>query len=323
LALVSLVLCSCGGSGGDGGDGTEPVAIDPLNAREVAENVVGPADFFADVADVMPDLLTEVAEAGAPRQAGPNASPGAALSKLGRITLLLADEGTVDCADGGSYQFTVNDVPPEDVLSQGDAVSYASASCGIIEDGETITVNGAIAMAVTTASGMFPAAPYDLTVSITFQETRVNVGNNTIDINGVLTLSRSTTDGVSFETTLNVPAGSTLVATVAGPEGQLSVNLSGYTAEFTSNDNTGAYTFQVSGSVSSSEIGGSVTFETITPFSGVDPDDPEAGELRITGAGGSTLAVVALNRTEVELQLDETGDGVPEEVIATTWAELD
>ena len=46
------------------------------------------------------------------------------------------------------------------------------------------------------------------------------------------------------------------------------------------------------------------------------------GELRIEGAGGAVIAMIALDANTVRLQIDIDGDGATDETVDMTWDEL-
>lgn len=50
--------------------------------------------------------------------------------------------------------------------------------------------------------------------------------------------------------------------------------------------------------------------------------DPGFGELRVLGAGGTSVSIVPTDLTNVELKVDGDGDGEAETTIAKEWAEL-
>lgn len=50
--------------------------------------------------------------------------------------------------------------------------------------------------------------------------------------------------------------------------------------------------------------------------------DPGFGELRVLGAGGTSVTIVPVDLFNVELLVDENGDGEVDTTIATEWAAL-
>ncbi len=51
-------------------------------------------------------------------------------------------------------------------------------------------------------------------------------------------------------------------------------------------------------------------------------DNPFVGELRIEGAGGAVIVMIALDANTVRLVIDIDGDGATDETLEMTWDEL-
>jgi len=92
--------------------------------------------------------------------------------------------------------------------------------------------------------------------------------------------------------------------------------------QLSSTENGAAYTHDMNATVSSSEIGGSVTIVTDATFQGVDPNDPFTGQATITGANNSSVTLIAMDEVNVTLEVDADGDAIPEDIIPTTWDAL-
>ncbi len=85
------------------------------------------------------------------------------------------------------------------------------------------------------------------------------------------------------------------------------------------------YSFSATATVASTLAGGSVTFATPTPFTGLGSGNPTAGVMVITGANGGTLTLTArADGTHVGLVFDDDGAGPnpPQTLTDTTWAAL-
>ena len=92
--------------------------------------------------------------------------------------------------------------------------------------------------------------------------------------------------------------------------------------QLSSTENGAAYTLDMNATVSSGEIGGSVTIVTDATFQGVDPNDPFTGQATITGANNSSVTLIAMDEVNVTLEVDADGDAIPEDIIPTTWDAL-
>mgnify|MGYP000464665755 CR=1 FL=1 len=158
-------------------------------------------------------------------------------------------------------------------------------------------------------------APFPYSLQLTIQANNFSVTENseTASLNGAMTLSQSTGDGVSFTNTIS---GTSMALNETGGSATLSA------FQLSSTENGSAYTLDMNATVSSSEIGGAVTIVTDATFQGVEPNDPFTGQATITGANNSSVTLIAIDEINVTLDVDADGDGVPEESILTTWDAL-
>ena len=80
------------------------------------------------------------------------------------------------------------------------------------------------------------------------------------------------------------------------------------------------------GAIRSARLDGSFDYESIIPDSFVFDADPttgpSSGELLVTASDGSTLRIVAVDNTNVRLEIDYDGDAIVDIEINTTWAAL-
>lgn len=81
-----------------------------------------------------------------------------------------------------------------------------------------------------------------------------------------------------------------------------------------------------SGTISTSELPGSFTYETLSLFAEAFDSDPltgpDAGTLWITAADGSAVTLEAVNNMQASLGVDSDGDGVVEDTLSAPWAEI-
>ena len=82
------------------------------------------------------------------------------------------------------------------------------------------------------------------------------------------------------------------------------------------------YTLDASGSVDTSELAGAISYATEVTFQGAGDGYPFAGELLITGAGGSTVRLIALDAINVRIETDTDGDGNVDATEDTTWDDI-
>jgi hypothetical protein len=80
------------------------------------------------------------------------------------------------------------------------------------------------------------------------------------------------------------------------------------------------------GALTSAALDGSFNYESIIPDSFLFDTDPNtgpfSGELLVTASDGSTLRIVAIDDTNVRLEIDYDGDSIVDTEINTTWAAL-
>ena len=67
-------------------------------------------------------------------------------------------------------------------------------------------------------------------------------------------------------------------------------------------------------------LGGDLFYETIVPLQAADDQDPESGEILISGYG--TVRIVIESSASVRLEVDIDGDGTVDDYQYTTWAAL-
>jgi len=89
-------------------------------------------------------------------------------------------------------------------------------------------------------------------------------------------------------------------------------------------DLAGEATYSVDGRFASTQLGGSVTLATLTPFKILDTEIyPHEGVLTATGLGGSKLTFTVLDDTYVQIDIDADGDDINEVTLTTTWFDLE
>ena len=77
-----------------------------------------------------------------------------------------------------------------------------------------------------------------------------------------------------------------------------------------------------SGIYTSTELEGSVTFETLEDFIVLGDDNPSSGIFLISDSSSSVLLTV-LDNINVQLDIDLDLDGTIDETMVLNWAELD
>ncbi len=325
LAIATLVIASCGGGGGGGSDTTLPsaVSVTTSNAKPISAEILDSAETVQGAA-AGPAILTAVSVS--PSSAD-FSYPEFVVQQLGRIQEMSVVPSTLngavitattfDCTISGTWTISGNDADNSGDLTVGDSITLSFSTCVETD----VTVNGSMSMTITQLSGDItnPSAVYALGVNVTLTNLSVSVSGHVASSSGDMTMviSNDGSGGESF--TLS---GSSLSSTVSSQ----TVTLANYLYDFALSD-AGPYTISLQGTLASATIGGSVSYTTITPFTGnefVGSGDPTAGELHIVGANGSQAWLTAQpDGSTVLIEVDNDGDNVVDTTITTSWSELD
>jgi len=320
---VSVLLVACGGGGGSGDGGnvttsSAPVTISAANAEEVAaasyKTTAGLEGGGSGATGFLTGAVTQTASPGIdlvdvliskaktlPQLA--SANPAASL------TGVVVSE-TIACTNSGSITITFDDTDNDQQLSTGDSMSFNASNCS--EDG--MIMNGSVSMNGVNVSGDPLSPPYSMQLTIQANNFTVTESVESVALNGSMTMAESTSDGVSYTYSIT---GSSIEVT----EGGVSASLTNFNIQST--EDTLAYTLDLNATVSSPEIGGSVTIVTDTIFQGDSlADYPSSGQATITGANNSRVTLIAMGPNNVRLEIDEDGNGTAETFIDTTWDNL-
>jgi hypothetical protein len=324
IAVTALVVAACGGGGGSGITTTTPTAVSltTTNAKVVSAEILNSSETVQGTT-VGPTILTGVSVSASKSDFN---YPAFVVQQLTKVQALGGGPSTtlngvipttnVTCYTNGmangDWTLSGNDPDNSNDVTAGDTVNISYNNC--VEDG--VSVNGSISMTITQLTGDLTTPPYTLGVDATLTTLSVIAGGHSATSSGEITMLIEE-DGSNNET--YELSGSSLSSSVAGK----TVTLTNYSYEFLLNESTGAYSYRLQGTLANAAIGGSVTYTTITPFTGTDPDDPTAGELHITGADGSQAWVTAdSGGTTVYIDVDADGDDTAETQITTDWTEL-
>ena len=221
-----------------------------------------------------------------------------------------------DCVTG-SVNITEDDLPPVGEPNVGDTITATFNAC-TDEFGDQY--DGTMTIAITQVTGDLDNPPFTLGISVTFNLT-ITEGMDSFTVTGGFnfTLSDDGAGGIGI-----VMSGTNFSISGTEDGDPFSESLTNFRYELTFDENTGDYTVDFSGTVSSGELGGAVTFETTTPFQGTTStefflENPTSGVLEVTGAGGSKAILTVTGLNTVRIDIDEDGDGTFETTINTTW----
>ncbi len=231
-----------------------------------------------------------------------------------RVKAIILTEN-VPCGVSGSASVAFDDADNNVSITAGDRFTITFTNC--VDDTDMTSLNGAMSMTLNRINGNPETdLAWDMDVTMTLTNLVVAGGGDTTTIDGDLNFSLATQDSINYTGSVR---GNSLAVTVNG----VAETLSDYLISFTSNDATLAYTVDASGTVSSTELGGSVQFDTLVPFEGVDPDYPHTGVMKIIGENNTSVTLTVIDSTSVELDVDADGDGSGEQSMTTQWERLD
>ena len=226
------------------------------------------------------------------------------------------------CLVSGTSTFDIKDTNNSGVIDAGDVYVITDASC---IDMLGYSSSGTITLAFDATPGNCLAAnpsPTSLTLAVTLTnyvdvspvEVLTSNGDMTIAMTDDCTTMTATISGNNYEETSSVDG---------------VTQMSNYNISYTEDSAptlSSPYSYTISMTVASVELGGTVTITTPTPLSGIGSGEPTAGVMVITGAGNSTLTLTAnANGIDVAEVLDvdgATGSTAPVDLAPTTWAAI-
>ena len=331
LTSVVVVLSACGGGGGGNGGGSAsvitasaPITVTSGNAPGVAGATFDASDDLTGSGGGVSGLVA--ASVGGTRSADINVID-ALIAQVRRAPGLLgsgasgvgpaavAQVSDVPC-DSGTFSGRFNDADNDTELTTGDSLTLTLNNCSF--DG--VVMNGGLTIDNVVVTGGFnsepPVAPYSSSVRIQASNLSITDGGETVVMSGGGTISESTNDDVIFTSAFS----GTAVRVVTNTD---TLVLTDFNIGEIDNNSTGAYSISINGTISSSNVGGSVIVTTTVAFTGVGDLDPTGGQATCVGAGNTTVSLTAnADGSTVQLQVDIDGDGIADDTIDETWVNL-
>ncbi len=324
LLAPSLLLGACGGGNSGGGTTTvpsAPVAITADNAASAAGASSGDVTATYDIGTLGTDLAVGVDDGARHRFR---------LVPFARAQLRWLEQGapvagrrargatlstTVACdANSGNVQVAIDDRDGSLALSNGDSITLSFSNC--LDSTDQSVLNGGMTLTLGQLVGVPGTDPdWSATLTFTMDNLLLSDGSGNATINGDFTLAMAATGGTFFNG--NISGNSLTIV-----ENGITEELSNYDIAFSSDESTPAiaYTIDATGTLASTELGGAVRFQTLTTFSGIEPDYPHSGRMKISGAGNSSVTLTALDNSNVQLDIDVDGDGSSERTVSTQWS---
>jgi len=325
LLSVMGILGACGGGGGGGGGGTtvgiaasDPITVAAANAQAVASSTLGASDGLTGNTEgafglvpasvgqtqsvqinVIDTIIEQVKKAPVLFPGGQSGVMPAAVQSLNQ-----------NC-DSGAISGSFNDADNDLTLSTGDTVSMTANNCNF----SGVTMNGSISLSNVSVTGDEFSPPYSLQFTLQATNFSVSVSGETVVMSGDGTISESSSDSINYTSSVS---GNGIEITAGGE----SLTLTDYDIQETENQATGAYSISINATISSSGLGGSVTVRTDVALTGVGAFDPDSGRITCVGAGNTSVTLVVVDSVNVQLEVDQNGDGVIDETLSSAWTDL-
>ena len=316
LIALSLLVAGCGGGGDSTFNGGTPVAtsfpIDGSNGVAVTR--------LSWEAVVASGGLTDLGAAAGVSGNAPNGS--AIATRATRDEGLLFDvismvpfgPDTFPC-DGGTGTVTVSgDLAVPGTFTPGDTFLIQYELC---DEGFGEVIDGAVSLTVRDFSGDIFLGTYLLSMDADVDALSVATAADTIVGDGDATITLNTTEITYIEASVN---GSVMMQDSLSSTETLRNYASSQT--FDGNLVPAVYTIDASGTLDSSQLPGDVVYSTETTFQGSEGEYPDTGVLLVRG-DNSSARLVAVDDTNVRIEIDSNGDGSTDEIIELTWAELE
>ncbi len=316
VASCAIFVAACGGGGGGS---SAPVAVTPqpppppptgalpitaANAQDITAAVLGAITSAVEIIDIV-DVI------GLPPIGGTN--PGLAKPSVGDIFADIFTE--ILACDTGEVTGTWNDADNNLMISTGDTFDFVFDMCFFVDSGTTLDGATSLTNMVVTGDPFNQIAPWGLAITFGFDNLSGTDSAGTVIIDGGLDLDMSSDDNVVVNLSI-------VTASLTAQQSGISVTLSEYVLTETFDLNTLTLVISVNGTLTSTFLGGNVTFETLQDFMIIGDDNPSAGQLLISDSSSSVLVTV-LDNISVQLEIDLDLDGTIDETIVVTWAELD
>ncbi len=310
---IAMTMSSCGGSSDDATLGPSLPPEQPMlditaaNATDVAATVVTSIDLTFGIANVADDLTGQEAGSSLPTALASDE----ALSTIIVRPLTSDTQGIQSCAISGTADISGDIVPP---INAGNTISAIFDNC---DEGLGFVLSGRVDISVLLIEGAFLTPRFRLDLDVALGDIEIRSGTDTATADGTFTLQ---IDALDWPRVAQGIVGSELVFGLNGERLVLTdfsqeVRLTGSIAPVSVIETA-------AGDLDSTSLGGAVDYTTPWSLRAWDGFDPFAGEILITGNGGSSVRVVVNDVGSVILEVDESGNGVIDAYIEVTWSEL-
>ncbi len=315
-AILALIFGGCGGGGGGGGPAAPPgpPATGTINTGSVlaisgrAVDAAFQSGGFGNITNFVG--LTTVAT-GDPVTLGKGIVAIAGVWNVN--SKIPVGPETTPCAVSGSVTVS-GDIASPLTVTEGDFLDYLWENC---DDGLGQVINGLIGMTFTEFEGNLLAGRILLRVSLAVQNFQVIEPTESHTTTGNLAL---TIDSRSQPLTVVTTMGSTLMV----DNGRSTETLTDFSSTVTEDTSVfpANFTTEATGSVSSTQFAGVVSYDTPVAFQAMGDGFPYVGEMLVFGTGNASIRITAIDEVSVMIEADYNGDGASDATIETTWAAL-
>lgn len=317
VALLTAAACGGGGGGTDAGTQNPPpppaagLAITADNATTAAKASYEAALGSSELTDLGGSLgFSATGGSDYAKPAGYAAVSGFLVDVMHKIPL---GPDEFPCAVAGSVTIS-GDVSNPLTLTPGDNFVVESSAC---DDGVGEVIDGLLSFTVSAFEGDLLVGAYALSIDATVDDLQIASAEDTITSNGDASVSLDTRSAQLV--TASVSGNAMTTDSNSGSD-----TLSSYVTEQTVDSSTaeGLFTLIATGSLDTTRLAGAVDYSTPLRFEVLGEGYPHEGQLLVDGENSSAL-LVAVNNVDVRIEIDLDGNGSVDEIINTTWAELD
>ena len=319
LAVVPvLLLAACGDSSPFTHQGAPNSGQPPGDLLAITASNAGTVTALAYTAGAFSLSSVGIADSvGGSLGSGVPLKPVANTAARGRLPELIVSAPFGPLVQGCTVSGTVSisgDLADPSVLTPGDSVTLEFDNCN---DGSGETLNGRF------EAGIDQFTPGAVTPENYVLGASVVLVNLQLDTAAASTVSNGDVGVIVDYSTPGEAAASAGGNALTVDGGGRSDTLSNYSSSerIVLADGTLNFTLELRGTLASTTLDAPISFTTPVPFTGAVGERPSAGELLISG-NNSSVRLVALNATDVRLDVDNNGDGQIDISIESSWDAL-
>lgn len=310
LASVLCGVAACGGGGGGNGGAAGNIAP-PAQLAEI-NSQSGPV-IAAAVAGSMSSSENLSGLGGLAIPTSTQSTIGLEITDAFRppIAALTIGPEAIDCNGGGSASFS-GEVNDPLTLTPGDTLTFTYADCA---DGLGVVIDGSMSLTVSAVAGDINLGTFSLTLTMDLQDFQIVDNGTGGSVDGDISF---TLDATSQQTITTTISSNMLTATAANQ----AVTISNYNVTVTIDPLLGSVSLESNATVTSSDFTGQISYTTTQPIIFNLTDVPTSGQVVVNGAEGATITINIVSDTQIDLEFDYDGNGTVDEVVMTTWQDL-